>query len=225
MKTASLFKMFGRSPMKPLQEHMAVTYECAKKLEDFFLAALKQDWSTAETLQQGISMLEGKADNLKRDLRLHLPKGLFLPVAREDLLELLTMQDRIANRAKDIAGIITGRQMSIPAAVGEDILTYVRRNIDAVEQAYKAICELDDLLESGFQGNEVLITESMIVELSQIENDTDKIQVGIRKKIFALEKELPAVDVMFLYKILDWIGDLADRAEEAGGRLQILLAR
>ncbi|HBP75141.1 MAG TPA: phosphate transport regulator, partial [Alcanivorax sp.] len=37
--------------------------------------------------------------------------------------------------------------------------------------------------------------------------------------------ELPPVDVIFLYKIIEWIGDLADRAQKVGGRLQLLLAR
>ena len=37
--------------------------------------------------------------------------------------------------------------------------------------------------------------------------------------------ELPPVDVIFLYKIIDWIGDLANRAQTVGGRLQILIAR
>jgi uncharacterized protein Yka (UPF0111/DUF47 family) len=30
---------------------------------------------------------------------------------------------------------------------------------------------------------------------------------------------------MFLYKIIDWIGDLADRAQQVGSRLELLLAR
>ena len=46
-----------------------------------------------------------------------------------------------------------------------------------------------------------------------------------RKILFRLEKDLPPVDVIFLYKIIDWIGDLADRASRVGGYLQLLLAR
>jgi hypothetical protein len=30
---------------------------------------------------------------------------------------------------------------------------------------------------------------------------------------------------MFLYQIIDWVGDLADLAESVGARLEILLAR
>jgi uncharacterized protein Yka (UPF0111/DUF47 family) len=31
--------------------------------------------------------------------------------------------------------------------------------------------------------------------------------------------------VMFMYNIIDWIGELADCAQRVGSRLQILLAR
>ena len=40
-----------------------------------------------------------------------------------------------------------------------------------------------------------------------------------------MEKELSPVDVMFLYKIVEWVGDLADHAEGAGSRLEIMLTR
>ena len=40
-----------------------------------------------------------------------------------------------------------------------------------------------------------------------------------------LEKDLNPVDVMFLYQIIEWVGDLADLAERVGARLEILLAR
>ena len=53
----------------------------------------------------------------------------------------------------------------------------------------------------------------------------DEQQIQIRSQLFKLESELPPVDVIFLYKIIEWIGDLADRAQKVGGRLQLLLAR
>ena len=37
-----------------------------------------------------------------------------MPVERTDLLELLTQQDKIANKAKDISGRVIGRQLLIP---------------------------------------------------------------------------------------------------------------
>ncbi|NLC10357.1 MAG: DUF47 family protein, partial [Gammaproteobacteria bacterium] len=83
--------LFGRSPIGPMQEHIAKAYECAAKLIPFFQAVMAEDWERVEQVQQEMVRLEKEADKLKRDVRIHLPKSLFLPVPRSDLLELLSV--------------------------------------------------------------------------------------------------------------------------------------
>lgn len=148
-----------------------------------------------------------------------------MPVDRADLLELLTQQDKIANKAKDIAGRVLGRKLQVPESLQAEFSTYLIRCIDATEKAAEAINELDDLLETGFRGREVELVEKMISQLDTIEDDTDGLQITLRKNLLSIEKDLNPVDVMFLYQIIDWVGDLADLAERVGARLEILLAR
>jgi predicted phosphate transport protein (TIGR00153 family) len=223
--TTPFLNMFARSPIRPLEEHMAKVAACVKELEPFFASVLKKDWSRASVLQQNIAHLEHDADDMKRELRLHLPKSLFMPVSRSDILELLNVQDRLANKAKDIAGIVFGRKMIFPESIATLFMAFLERSIQASEQANKAIHELDELLETGFSGNEIKLVEGMIAILSGIEHDTDDQQIQLRRIMFDLEKSLPPIEVIFLYKIIEWTGDLADRAREIGDRLQILLAR
>ncbi|WP_455196691.1 TIGR00153 family protein [Kaarinaea lacus] len=225
MARSMISSLFGRSPVKPLQDHMHAAHECVSQLIPFFNAVLANDWENVSVLQQEISRLENKADELKRELRLQLPNSLLMPVSRRDLLEVLAMQDKIANKAKDIAGLITGRKMAFPDAIANTLKQYIQRSIDASEQACKAIDEFDELVETGFSGKEVKVVETMINELDDIEGDTDRIQIQIRAEIFKLEKELPPIDVIFMYKIIDWIGELADRAQRVGSRLELMLAR
>jgi len=220
-----IFSMFGTSPIRPMQQHMAQVQSCANELIPFFEAALAGDWGKAAEKQKSISRLEEDADELKRELRLNLPNGLMMAMSRRDLLETLTMQDRIANKAKDIAGLMLGRQMTFPADIAPLMLDFVKRCVDASAQAQTAINELDELVETGFRGREVDLVESMITRLDEIEGDTDKMQVAVRSKLFELEKDLPPVDVMFIYRVIEWIGDLADLAQRVGSRLEIMLAR
>lgn len=217
--------LFGRSPIGPMQQHIAKAHECAANLVPFFEAVMAEDWAKVEQVQQEMSRLEHEADKLKKSVRLHLPKSLFLPVPRSDLLELLSVQDKVANRAKDIAGLMLGRQMAIPQPLQPLVRTYVQRSVDASAQALKAMNELDELLETGFAGREAVLVETLIEELGSIENDTDRLQIEVRRNLFKLEQDLPPVDVMFLYQIIDWIGDVADRAQRVGNRLEQLLAR
>ena len=65
----------------------------------------------------------------------------------------------------------------------------------------------------------------MIKELDAIESDTDKIEVKVRAALFKIEDDLPPVQVMFLYRTIDWIGELADLSQRVGSRLELLLAR
>jgi len=96
--------------------------------------------------------------------------------------------------------------------------------VDAAKKARKSIRELDELYETGFRGEEANLVESIVAELDEIENDTDVIQARIRAQIFAIEDTLKPVDVMFLYRLLELVGDVADRAESVGHRLELLLS-
>lgn len=220
-----LASLFGKSPITPIQEHMAASHAAAALLGEFFDATNKEDWDLAQSVQQQISEQENLADDLKKQIRLELPKSLFLPVPRGDLLELLAMQDQIANCAKDIAGIMIGREMRMPKKIRKDMTAFVKASIATSEQALKAINELDELLEAGFGGPEVRLVQKLIKKLDDLESKTDKLQVAIRSKLFKVEKELPPVDVMFTYRIIEWVGELADKAQKVGSRLQMLLAK
>jgi len=217
--------IFGSSPVSPLQKHMAKVYACTSELIPLFNAVINEDWQQVEKSQQLISSLEQDADFLKKELRLNLPKGLFMPVSRQDLLEVLLMQDSIANKAKDIAGTIVGRRMTLPEIIQEDYIRFVTRCVAACKQARKAINEFDELVETGFSGREIQIVTDMITKLDDIESDTDNLQSAIRHKIFAIENDMPAVEVMFLYKIIEATGVVADKSQGVGSRLQLMLAR
>lgn len=223
--TSPLMHMFGRSPIRPLQQHMDKSCICAEQLLPFFEAVLAQKWDEAEHIQQKIAQLEDEADELKRDLRLHLPNNLFLPVHRTDLLELLQAQDRVANMAQDIAGLVIGRKMILPTALQAEFQSYLERSVEASKQACKAINELDEVLAMGFRGNELSLISEMIVKLDAIERETDQKQIVLRGMLFHMEQSLPPVDVIFFYKLIERVGDLADRAQTVGGRLQLVIAR
>lgn len=221
--TNYISKIFGASPVKPIQEHMETCYACAKELRSFFEAVIASNWEAVEASRVRIVSFENEADDLKRNLRAQLRKSLLMPVRRQDLLELLMVQDRIANRARDISGLVIGRRMQIPAPIQQDFLAFVSRNVDAAKKARKSVNELDELYETGFRGAEAELVESLVVELDQIENDTDEMQAKIRNGLFAIEGTLPPVDVMFLYRIIELIGDIGDMSERVGRRLEVLL--
>ncbi len=221
----SLLTLFAKSPLKPLYEQILKVHECCCLLPAFFECVFNDDWENASKIQQKISTVEKEADAIKRQIRINLPNSLFMPVDRGDLLELLTQQDKIANKTKDIAGLMLGRQLHIPQEVKDDFMRYIKRCLDATELATKVIHELEDLLESGFRGKERQVVESMVKDLDIIEDDTDQIQIALRRNLYLRESEFNPIDAMFLYRVLDKIGDLADQAERVGSRLELMISK
>lgn len=217
-----LANIFGSSPVQPLEKHVDIAYRCVRELNGFFAAVIADDWQKAEAARDDIGRLEHEADDLKKEIRLHLPKSLFMPVPREDLLELLLVQDKMANRAKDVAGLVFGRKMVIPESITADFVEFVSRNVDAAKQARKSVRELDELFTSGFRGAEVSLVQALIEELDSIETDTDDRQADLRSELFKVERDLEPVDVMFLYRVIHLTGEIADMAERVGRRLELL---
>jgi len=219
-----LANIFGASPVMPLEKHIEIAYRCAKQLRPFFTAAVSGDWQEAAAVRESISALEHEADDLKKEIRLHLPKSLFMPVPREDLLELLLVQDKIANRTKDVSGLVLGRRMQIPESIADKFIDFVDRNIDAAKQARKSVRELDELFTAGFRGAEVELVAALIEELDRIETDTDNKQAELRAALFRIEDTLKPVDAVFMYKVIELLGEIADMAERVGRRLELLLS-
>ena len=224
MAKTSILGLFARSPIRPLQQHMATVERCVGSLVPFFEAIIANDQQRVRDIQEAIARAEDEADDQKHELRMHLPRSLFLPVERRDLLEVLTMQDNIANRAKDIAGLMRGREMAIPSELQPLFLEFVRRSVEACTHARLAVDELDALVEAGFRGPEVSRVQNMIAEVDRIEKQTDDIQIRVRAELRQIEQGLQPLDAMFLYRVIDWIGDLGDRSQRVGSRLQLMLA-
>jgi len=226
MAQSSYFsRIFGNSPVSPLQKHIGKVVLCVEQLIPYFDCVMKNDWGKAEKIQNNLAELENDADEIKNLLPMQLPSSLFMPMDRRDVLDVLQLQDKIANKAKDIAGLVLGRKMSLPESICNTYIEFLNRCVDATRQTQNAINELDELVAAGFRGNEVTRVKEMIEELHVIEGETDKIQIKLRAELYKIEKDLPPVDVMFIYKIIEWTGDLADNAQSTGNRLQLMLAK
>ena len=217
--------LFGSSPVAPLQAHMTIVDECVAKLIDLFEHMASGDTAAVAEDYRLIAGLEQQADDKKHTLREQLPTGLFMPIERQDLLDTLRIQDLLANRARDIAGIVVGRQLQFPEQAAKRAIELVKATVETCHQALRVVNELDELVETGFRGHAVHVVEVMLAELDGLESATDRIQVDLRADLFAVEKDLYAVDVMFMYRIIGSIAQIADDAERVGRRFQLMLAK
>ena len=220
-----LMQLFGQSPFTPLQEHISVVIDCANEVPAIFTAALDHDLPKVELIRGKINTLESEADGIKNELRAHLPKSLFLPVDRRDLLEILDLQDSIADTAQDIAGMMFVRHMTLPNEMREPLMELTTRCVDACNHLGKIMEEMNELISSGFRGAEADKVMYMIDELNKIETDTDIHAIRLMRLLFENEEEIGPVLTMMWDRVIHWVGDLANYAERAGNRHRLLLAR
>ncbi|MCF6287902.1 MAG: TIGR00153 family protein [Proteobacteria bacterium] len=217
--------MLGKSPVPPIQDHIDLACQCASLLPDLFVAANLNDWDKVAAVNEKIRNLENDADTAKLEMRSNLPSSLFMPVPRQDLLELIMVQDKIANIAKSISGMVNQRKIQIPTPMYDEFMVFVNLCVDASDFANKSVHELDELYETGFRGAEVKLVQGLIDNLDKIETKTDSKQLAMQQELFKIEKDMHAVEVMFLYKLIDKVGSVADMAERVGRRLELLLAK
>jgi len=215
--------LFGRSPIRPMQAHMQAAAECARAIVPVLEAMASGDMDALDRGRAIVDDLEHRADQLKHEIRRHLPKRLFMAVERRDMLEILDYQDSIADVAQDIAELADMRSMVVPKELAAAFLELVRRAVSACEQAERVINELDELLEIGFRGREVAKVDEMINELSRMESETDALEERVQRILFGIEDEL-GISAIFWYKLIDYVGGMADYAERVGNRLRLLTA-
>jgi len=224
-RTDNITSLFGKSPITPLQKHMKQAHSCLKDFAVFAKAANDQDWDKAETVCISINNKEEKADKLKKKLRMNLPSTFMMPFSRRDLLDVLLIQDSIANITKDLAGLMMTRHMVFPEEISDDFIKLAELCVKTSGAALVAINELDELLETAFSSRERKIVSKMIKTVNELEHETDDAQNDIRNKLFALESDLPPVDVMFYYRAIEWLGETADAAQKVGSRFEVMLTK
>lgn len=222
--TNPLSRLFGPNPFNLLKRHMRIALSCAEHLPRVFECLLEGNRDEIFREKEIIFKLEADADAIHKEVRQHLPRTFMLPVDRRDLLDLLEMQDKIADVSQDIVGLLCVRNMSVPTGIEEMILPYVNECVEVVRHAATIIEELDELLETGFSGPEATAVSEMIDRLNEIEDESDETGVAISSALFLHEDEMNPVSVIFWYRLLEWIGDTADYAEAVGNRLRLMIS-
>ncbi len=226
MKTTSAFAgLMRQSPFKPVQEHMRIVSRCVAEMQPLFDAMIKKDREQVNSLADKIGELESKADQIKNELRFHMPKRLLLAVARRDLLSLIQQQDSIADTVEKIGQIVTQRDMEVPGAIKELLLDLIRHTSDICSQAAAMIEQLDELLAVGFGGKQSVLVSDMITNLKASEHNIDFVIKDLNRALFSVEDRLNPVSVMFWYKLIELIGEISNQAENMGDRLTLFIAR
>jgi predicted phosphate transport protein (TIGR00153 family) len=221
----TIFELFGKSPFEPLAKHGQMVDDVIQEVTPLIEALLAQNWSETKEVFDRISRMEHRADQLKAEIRDHLPRSIFLPVDRGDLLRLLKAQDAMADDVEDLAVLITMRETPVP----EKLKAHVRELMDQVLRAAMTWFTISKLLpqlqEAAFTGPEVKKVLDLIDTLGEQEWRSDQLGAQLGRESVLLEDELGAISLMFVMRIGQKLGDIPNHAETAGDMVRLMLAR
>lgn len=220
---SAIMNLFGRSPFAPLQSHMNQVSECVKLLKTLFEAVNRKDYEAVQLITNKICELEHEADITKNDIRNHLPKSLFLPIDRGNLLEVLGIQDKIADRAEDVGILLTLKQIEMLEMFKNDFNEFLDKIIETFDHARLIIKEMHELLESSFGGAEAQKVRAMVDEVSFREHEADLIQRKLLKSLFKSENEMTYSSFHLWLKIFETLGSISNLSEKLANRVGLML--
>ncbi len=219
----TLAKLFAKSPFAPLQKHMQDVNECVKKVKEIFEALEENDSKSVSRISGEISKLEAIADTTKNELRNHLPGGLFMPVSKAALLEILSLQDDIADDCEDIGILLTLKDLTLKDIFKDDFKSFLNKNFETYELIKEIIDEFDNLLETSFTGREAEKVRSMVSNVALKEHETDLTQRKLLKNIFSNEDQFTYAEFQLWLLILREIRTLSNTSEKLAHRIRNLL--
>jgi uncharacterized protein len=219
----TLARIFGRSPFAPLQTHMNKVASCVNEITPLFNSLKQKNFTRLEEIAQKISNKEHEADLTKNDIRNNLPAGLFLPIARQTILEILSLQDNIADKAENAAVLLTFLPLEINPLFASDFEAFLNKNLETFQVAKKIIQELGELLESSFGGSEAEKVKKMVEEAAYKEHECDILQRTLIKKLLGNAQEMQVAHFYLWMKVVQELSGLSDESEKLANRVRMIL--
>ncbi|MBC8201977.1 MAG: TIGR00153 family protein [Planctomycetes bacterium] len=223
MPVNAMARLFGRSPFVPLQLHLDKISDCVEASVTLLERIRSGDTSNIGEEARAVSKLEHKADLVKNDIRNSLPRGLFMAIDRGQLLEILSLQDSIADKGEDIAVLMSIRPVKILGDLSEPLKEYIEGNLKAFHNVKEVMRELDTLIESGFGGKEANKVDAMVEGVAVAEHECDIMQRKLMKSVLEHESELSVGDFFIWQQLLRDIAGISNYSEKLANRIRMLL--
>jgi len=154
-----------------MREHLERVNEAINHFCRAITAYLEGDLSTCEKESQAIHEEETQADEIKRRAELVLYQGAYLPIFREDFLDLMELVDDIVDEAERVIDLLVIEHPYIPPQWKERIEEIARKS----SWAFNLFRECFLLM---YKDTEKSFTEAHEVEVA--EKEVDRLQDELR---------------------------------------------
>ncbi len=117
------------------------------------------------------------------------------------------------------------RHTKIPKELLPLFIEHFKLVVETVQTMELAVENIRGLIETGFVKREKEQTKQYIHKVHDWEYLADKKRCELTKGVNKIEKKLEPMDVYHLLKIIDWVDDIADHAENLADWLRSMIAK
>jgi predicted phosphate transport protein (TIGR00153 family) len=215
-----------KSPFEGLVKHSKKIDECVLNIKECIYSYLECDFEKAEEYTRNVKRIEHEADMIKANTRAHIPKSIFFAVSKREFLHLLHDSDSILDYAEDVAVLLTMKRTRVPEDVADGLKELIDKVIECVGSYLEVMSHMETLVKVSFGGKERDLVKELIKKIHQYEHEADTLEFKISKYLFNIDQEiLDPISVLHLLKVVDRMGGIADKAQNAGERVRAMLAK
>ena len=200
--------------MTLIEKHLRKVEESLQHMFSTIEDYLQGRIDSAESHASGTNGTESEADEIRREIADLLHRGAFLPVFREDVMELVRMVDKIASYAQACCKFITIQRPEVPVDLREDFLKITRNSIAILTPLESGVSNLSE---------DFSITREKAAEVHLMESELDEQEWQLSSRIFSADLSL--AHKIHLKQLVDVIADIPDTAEDAAEVLETLIVK
>ena len=216
---STIGKLFGRSPFGQIQQHMEQVTKCVDKMSEALDAVKSGQFELLDPLSVEVSQLEHQADQIKDDIRERLLKRFFMPIDRSEVLEIISLQDSLADTAEDVCKVLTLKQLPFPGDLIDDFEKFVDLNVQACQICASIIGQMDELIGSGFGGVEAERIRGLAKDAAFAEHQADVVQLQLLKKIYGHDDDFSAGEFHLWMRVTRVLSRLSNISENLADRI------
>ena len=218
------FHLVGRKERRVLNlisDHLIMVVKTVEQLEPLFEYAKTGDWTRVNKVADRVGEFETLADGLHRDAVLDISQGAFFSGTRDDFIELMELNDNVADAAQNAARILADS----PIDMHSFLILYEQPATlpDLFRKLESAVRLLGEAILSLETDSEIAVSKALLVE--RAEEDADEIKSELIKKIFAHKSDLEVLTLLQLRDFVLKLDEIGDASEDASDLVISLVAK
>lgn len=200
----TIARLFGKSLFAPLQSHMSCVMLCIEKLTEIISIN-----PAPQKLVDELCQHKQDANMTKNDLQNNFSK-----IDKSRLLEILALQDSIADLTQQIGVTLSLRPLSKPLLPA--LAEFYLKNVDTFICTQHLIHDIDSLIENDK-------AHAIIEQTARKEQESRHLERILKQKICSITQEWSPSEFYIWMHLIDQIGHISVLSEKLASRVRMVL--